>query len=262
MHVSCGYETGLVMRIAIMQPTYLPWCGYFDLMDQADFFVFLDDVPFQKRSWQQRNRIVRSEGLAWLTLPIKSKGLRGQRICDVELADSGVSAKHARTIGTVYSNSPFTKALLWEYELVAESAGTSLSMLNVGLIEAMCKGFEIDTPWALASELTTGAHRGEHLARICQALGASEYLTPPGSVDYLLEDVESFDSRGIAVRVQDYEHPTYPQEGRSSFCSHASAIDLLARTGPQAGEILRSGRRASQPLPQANLTHEPLKAIA
>ncbi len=249
------------MNVAIMQPTYLPWCGYFDLIDQVDFFVFLDDVAFQRRSWQQRNRIVRAEGLSWLTLPVKSKGLRGQRICDVELSDVGALAKHARTLATVYADSSYLEALLWEYELVAESVGTSLSMLNIGLIEAMCKALDIRTPWALASELGVGAHRGEHLARICQALGASEYLTPPGSVDYLLEDIASFDRRGIEVRVQQYEHPTYPQ-GRTSFCSHASAFDLLARSGPNSGSILRRGRRESLPLTKAYATNEQLKATA
>jgi hypothetical protein len=250
------------MRVAIMQPTYLPWCGYFDLIDQADFFVFLDDVAFQKRSWQQRNRIVRSEGLSWLTLPVKSKGMRGQRICDVEISDLGVLAKHRKALATVYSGAPFLEALLWEYELVAESAGTSLSMLNVGLIEAMCKALGIGTRWALASELGVGAHRGEHLARLCQAVGATEYLTPPGSVDYLQEDIASFENRGISVRVQEYEHPTYEQGGRESFCSHASAIDLLARTGPKAGAILRSGRRESTFLQDNYSTLKPVKAIA
>lgn len=250
------------MRVAIMQPTYVPWCGYFDLIDQADLFVFLDDVPFQKRSWQQRNRIVRPEGLSWLTLPVKSKGMRGQRICDVELSDVSVLEKHLRTLATVYAGAPFLEALLWEYELVAESAGVSLSMWNVGLIEAMCKALDIETPWILASEICVGAHRGEHLARVCQAVGATEYLTPPGSVEYLQEDIASFETRGIAVRVQEYEHPTYEQPGQESFCSHASALDLLARTGPEAGAILRSGRRASRTLDSYEITHEPLKATA
>lgn len=233
------------MRIAIMQPTYLPWCGYFDLIDQVDFFVFLDDVAFQKRSWQQRNRIVQPEGLSWLTIPTKNKGLRGQRICDVEIADPGVLGKHAKTLSSAYRGTPYCEPLLWEYELIAKSAGASLSMLNVGMIEAMGRALGIKTPWALASELGVGGHRGEHLARICQSLRATEYITPPGSVEYLREDAASFFTRGIAISIQQYEHPEY-QQGRDEFCSHASAIDLLARKGPEAGDILRSGRRPRQ----------------
>ncbi len=235
------------MRIAIMQPTYLPWCGYFDLVDQVDFFVFLDDVAFQKRSWQQRNRIVREDGLSWLTLPTKNKGLRGERIWDVEIADVRVLAKHAKTLASVYKKTPYCEALLWEYELIAKSAGTSLSMLNVGLIEAMGRALDIRTPWALSSELGLAGHRGGHLARLCQSLRATEYITPPGSVEYLREDAASFFSRGIAISIHQYEHPVLGQ-GRPEFCSHASAIDLLARKGPEAGDVVRSGRRACKPL--------------
>ena len=62
------------MKIAIAQPTYLPWLGYFDLIDQVDAFVFLDNVQFEKQSWQQRNRIKTPTGLQWLTVPVAFRG--------------------------------------------------------------------------------------------------------------------------------------------------------------------------------------------
>ena len=72
-------------RVAIMQPTYLPWSGYFGLMQSVDVFVLLDSVQFARRSWQQRNQIKTANGAQWLTVPVQSKGKRDQLICEVEL---------------------------------------------------------------------------------------------------------------------------------------------------------------------------------
>ena len=74
--------------IAIMQPTYLPWLGYFDLIDRSDILVFLDSVQFDKRSWQQRNRIKTPNGELMLTVPVLTKGKFDQKICDVMIDQS------------------------------------------------------------------------------------------------------------------------------------------------------------------------------
>ena len=68
-----------------MQPTYLPWSGYFGLFNYVDFFVFLDSVQFERRSWQQRNKIKSSSGSFFLSIPVISKGLREQKIKDIKI---------------------------------------------------------------------------------------------------------------------------------------------------------------------------------
>ena len=86
-----------------MQPTYLPWIGYFDLIDRVDCFVFLDSVQFDRRSWQQRNRVLTTQGPRWVTVPVKSKGRRDQRICDVEIDQSSeFGRKHLETLRHAY----------------------------------------------------------------------------------------------------------------------------------------------------------------
>jgi hypothetical protein len=75
------------VKLAIAQPTYLPWLGYFGLLDQVDQFVILDTVQFEKQSWQQRNRIKTPTGLQWLTVPVTFRGRLGQRIVDVEIRE-------------------------------------------------------------------------------------------------------------------------------------------------------------------------------
>ena len=81
------------MKIAIAQPTYLPWLGYFDLIDQVDKFVLLDTVQFEKQSWQQRNRLKTPDGLQWLTVPVKIKGRSTQTIREVEIAEPDFSGQ-------------------------------------------------------------------------------------------------------------------------------------------------------------------------
>src|SRR5271155_2267040 len=95
------------MRVAITQPTYLPWLGYFDLIDQVDAFVLLDSVQFEKQSWQQRNRIKTPNGLQWLTAPVRTKGRSAQLIKDVEIAETDFYIKHLNLIQTNYRNAPF-----------------------------------------------------------------------------------------------------------------------------------------------------------
>ena len=67
-------------KVAISQPTYMPWIGYFNIIDLVDYFVLLDTVQFDKRSWQQRNKIKTTKGLEWISIPVEVKGKRNQKI--------------------------------------------------------------------------------------------------------------------------------------------------------------------------------------
>jgi len=96
-----------------MQPTFLPWVGYFDLIDQADEFIFLDSVQFEKQSWQQRNRILGHSGLEWITVPVFSKGRLHQKICDVEIKTADFPTKQLRMISHHYAKAPYFNAY-WE----------------------------------------------------------------------------------------------------------------------------------------------------
>ena len=98
------------MRIAIMQPTYLPWAGYFELIDNCDLFIFFDDVQFVKKSWQQRNKIKTPKGELLLTVPVLTKGKRGQLIKDVHINnDLSWRSKHLVSIESNYQRAPFYK---------------------------------------------------------------------------------------------------------------------------------------------------------
>jgi len=229
--------------IAIAQPTFMPWIGWFDLMDQVDLFVILDDVAFSKQSWQQRNRIRATNGLNFLTVPIKTSGRLGQLITECELADQSFIVKMVKSIQVNYSKAPFFHATFDEFRSVLEAGARTnyLLELNCRLIFWMAEKLGISTLTIRSTELNVGGERGEHVALICDCVGAGRYLSPVGAEVYLIEDKSFFDQRDIEVLIHAYEHPIYEQRF-SPFIPFASALDLIFNLGPASGQVMRSGR--------------------
>ena len=230
------------MRVAIMQPTYLPWLGYFDLIDQVDRFVFLDNVQFEKRSWQQRNRIKGPTGLEMLSVPVKVHGHFDQRVDEAAIADLRFWKLHLKAIELRYRRAPFFKQSFGSLEALFEAGVPErVGELNCALIEFMARALGVRVPPFLrASQLEVTGKRSERLAASCEHLGGREYLSPMGSCEYLLAERRSFEVRDVAVRLQDYRHPRYEQLF-PPFVEYASALDLLFNAGPRSAEIIRSG---------------------
>lgn len=231
------------MKIAISQPTYLPWIGYFDLIEQVDVFVLLDDVQFEKQSWQQRNRIKTPTGLQWLTVPVIFRGRLGQKINQVEVRDRDFWRRHRRAIELNYARSSFFADYFELLISKISSKETFLADLNIGLIESFTTILGIKTPLMLSSTIHQPGKRTELLANICECLGADQYLSPLGSAAYLLAEQNTLLDRGIDVVFQNYMHPEYRQLF-SPFVPYASIVDLLFNEGARSLEIIRSGRRA------------------
>jgi hypothetical protein len=231
------------MKVAISQPTYLPWAGYFDLIDQVDRFVFLDTVQFEKRSWQQRNRIKTIDGLLFLTVPVVVKGRFEQKIKDVEIESPFFVRKHVRSIESSYRRAPYFSRYFNEFASVFDgcSAGSRLAELNIRMVQWLCSAMGITTPLLRSSEIENEGGRLERLLQICRFLGADSYLSPLGSSNYLLEDIPKFQENGIEVGFQSYSHPQYSQLF-GPFEPHASVIDLLFNEGDRSLSILRGGR--------------------
>ena len=231
------------MKIAISQPTYLPWMGYFDLIDQVDLFVILDSVQFEKQSWQQRNRIKTKTGLQWLTVPVKFRGKFGQQIRDVEIRDETFWRTHVRAIELAYGRAPHFETYFPALSrLMQDRSGGRLMDLNVALLRFLMHAFQVRTALVFASDLAQDGKRTELLAKICCAAGATEYLSPLGSAEYLLAEEHILRDCGIKVAFQHYEHPEYRQLF-PPFIPFASAIDLLFNEGGRGSEIVRGGRR-------------------
>ncbi len=233
----------------IAQPTFIPWLGWFDLADQADVMIILDDVQFSKQSWQQRNRLRTPEGLSFLSVPVKSAGRSNQLINEVELANEASVEKLLRSIQGYCARAPFFRELFpgFSAAMRAGAAGGRLAELNIAVIRWIFDTLGIAVPLVRASELQTDGKRGEYVAALCEAVGANRYLSPAGAEDYLLEDRPAFDRRGISVWLHVYAHPEYRQCFKP-FEPYASVVDLIFNAGPDALAILRSGRRPARAL--------------
>ncbi|MGA9968445.1 MAG: WbqC family protein [Terriglobales bacterium] len=233
------------MKIAISQPAYLPWLGYLDLIDQVDTFVLLDNVQFEKQSWQHRNRIKTPVGLQWLTVPVLFRGRFGQLINDVEIRDFEFSRNHLRAIELNYRRAPFFDNYFQDLSVrmrTTSSRATLIADLDIRLIEWFMDMLGIQTRLLLSSRLEQPGRRTELLANICESIGAKQYLSPLGSSAYLLQEIDVLLDKGIDVVFQHYEHPKYRQLF-PPFCPYASILDLIFNEGERALEVLRSGRR-------------------
>jgi hypothetical protein len=231
------------LKVAINQPTYLPWMGYLDLISQVDLFVILDNVQFVKQSWQQRNRIRGGGGLQWLTVPIVFRGRSGQPIKDVEIRDPEFARDHIRALELAYRRAPyFLQYFPALSQKIHDLRQGPLLNLNLGLIEWALDILEIKTPMVRGSSLNVNGKRTELLANICESVAATQYISPLGSAEYLVAEQNILRERGIDIFFQNYQHPIYPQVF-GPFEPFASVIDLIFNCGEQSAQIMRSGRR-------------------
>jgi hypothetical protein len=221
-----------VKTCAIMQPTYLPWSGYFNLMAQADIFVLLDDVQFNRRSWQTRNRILLNGEEHLLTVPVLSSDRDQTKIQDVKLAPGNWPRKHFASLTTAYGKSLYGRELLALLGSVYEAAPeiTHLTDFNHQIIRILANVLAIETPLIRASEMACTGHRTTHLLNICSFLGCDDYLSPLGSAEYLIEDNFVANDR-ISLRFQSYNPALYPQPKTTAFVSHLSVVDVIAHQG-------------------------------
>jgi len=226
--------------IAIMQPTYLPWIGYFGMIDRADSFVFLDSVQFARRSWQQRNRIKTANGVQMLTVPVLKKGARDQVIAEVQIdASARFAEKHRRAIEHALGKAPYFKDHAEGLFTVLEAGHDHLVGLNIALIGWLCSAFGIEAHFTRSSEIAADGHKADLLAALCSALKGDVYLSAPGSADYI-EESDAFEKAGVTVAYHHYDHPTYAQL-HGAFEPYMSAIDLLFNCGPDSLAVIRAG---------------------
>jgi hypothetical protein len=224
--------------VAIVQSSYIPWKGYFDLIRAADEFILLDDVQFTKRDWRSRNRIKTKDGLCWLTIPVHTKGRYQQRIMDTTISDPAWSERHWQTIQGAYARTPFFETYAPQLKSVYEHPPSDrLSDVNRSLIETVCQMLEITTPIRWSSEYHPGEGRNERLIDLCVKSGATDYLSGPSARGYV--DEGAFASAGVTVHFADYSgYREYPQP-YPPFEHAVSAVDLLFCAGPGARDYLK-----------------------
>jgi hypothetical protein len=230
----------MMKRVAILQSCYIPWKGYFDLINSVDEFVLYDEVQYTRQDWRNRNRIKTPNGTRWLTVPVTIDGLYNQRIDETLVADSRWATRHWDTIRQAYRRGPYFATYGTEIEAAYASCSDEprLSAINRTLLEAVCRILGIETKLTWSTEYAAEGSRTERVISLCAQTGAGLYLSGPSARNYIDESL--FERAGIELRYFDYQgYPEYPQL-HPPFEHNVTVLDLLFNTGPDAPTLMKS----------------------
>ncbi len=225
--------------VVISQPTYLPWPGYFRLIKEADVFVFLDTVQFERQSWQSRNRIKTPTNWKWLTVPVKHESLF-QPIKDVKIDnDKPWQKNHWNSLDSAYRKAPYFRLYAPLFKSVFEKDWQNLSELNISVIRELSSQLNLAPVFLKSSELNITGTRTERLINICRKLDANRYVSSIGAAEYIKQDggKQLFEAEGIELTFLEYKQPVYPQLF-GEYIPGLSFVDLLFNCGPTSSEVL------------------------
>jgi hypothetical protein len=222
-----------------VQSCYIPWKGYFDLINLVDEFILYDDRQYTRRDWRNRNRIKTPQGTQWLTIPVEVKGRYDQRIDETVISDPDWTGRHWKTLHHSYSAAPHFD----DYAETFSSLYTALderrlSAVNRAFLETICELLDIDTALSWSTDYEAEGTKTARLVSVCTAAGATAYLSGPSAKDYMDESL--FEEAGIELEYMDYSgYPEYPQL-HPPFEHEVTILDLLFNTGPEAPRFMKS----------------------
>jgi WbqC-like protein len=226
-------------KVAIIQSNYIPWKGYFDIINRVDEFVLFDDVQYTRRDWRNRNKIKTPNSSQWLTIPVDVKGKYLQKIKDIKISDPKWKTNHWKAITSNYSKAPYFKKYYDFFEeLYLDSQEKYLSEINYRFLKAICQllGIKTQLSWSMDYQVIDG--KTERLIDLCKKCGATEYLSGPSARGYI--DTTLFATAGIALSYIDYTgYPEYEQL-YPPFEHAVSIVDLIFNTGHDVHKYMLS----------------------
>ena len=224
-------QTRRSLRVAVHQPNYLPWGGYFAKLMSSDRFVFLDDAQMpQGRSFVSRTKIGRGfEGDQWLTLPVTRHGR--PPINGTSIADDKWWPRHKKTLEHEYADAPFRDEILGLIGQSAQTEAGSIAELNMATIEAIARYLGWGGQFLMSSATPSGSRSDVRIAELVSCAGGSIYISGAGGQNYQSEQV--YNASGIQLQVREYSAVPY-QRGKKPFIPNLSSIDALMYLGPDA----------------------------
>jgi hypothetical protein len=232
----------------LSQPTFFPWIGYYDLIDQSNIFVILDDVKFEKQSWHHRNNFKSKKGLEFFTVPTvvgEYKYIKDIRIFNPER----LQKKFKNFIITNYSKAKFFEKYFPIFIETFNNGSNSkkLLSLNIALLKFTLSFLQIERKILFSSSLNVDKKKSERIIEICKKCNENKYLSSLGAKEYLLNDRVKFISNQIEVLMHNYSHPEYSQL-YGKFKPYACILDLIMNEGENSKNIIISGRKKNQKL--------------
>lgn len=233
-------------KIAILQSNYIPWKGYFDIINSVDEFIFYDEMQYTNRDWRSRNKIKTPNGVQWLSVPVTTKGhiINKMRIVDAKIVDKKWAMSHWNTIKQFYKNTPYFNQYRNTFEqLYAECANEDyLCNVNYKFIYAICAILGIKTKLSFCQDYGLIDGKTERLVDLVKKANGTEYLSGPAAKDYI--DEKLFRDANIKLTWMDYSgYPEYPQL-YPPFEHAVSVLDLIFNCGPNAMEYMQRNNHA------------------
>jgi hypothetical protein len=223
--------------VAIHQPNFAPWAGYFHKMLNSDIFIFLDSVPFTRNSLQNRNRILTHQGVQWLTIPVLTKGNLNIATNQIMINEKeSWRKKHLATLQQTYGKLPGWSCCSG---IISGAYGAGYRLLvdfAIHLLRDIVKFLKISSELKKSSEMRESGDATERLILLVRDAGGRSYLSGPGGRKYL--DENRFAESGIKLLYQEFAPNPYPQ-GSESFIPNLSILDVICRLGSQASDWLR-----------------------
>lgn len=228
---------------ALMQPTFMPWQGYFYLISSVDIFVLLDDFQFCRSTWHQRNRLFsNADTPGWYSVPVeRHSGM--PNINEVTINDrTPWREKMLQTIKQNYKKAEYFNEVFPHIEHWFNSRTPNLAVFNELIIRGCCDLLGIKTKIILSSSLGSEGKKSARVVDILQKIGAVFYLAAQGSYEYMNEEKEIFESSGLELAFYQFNANTHKQYGAKSFHSHLSILDALLNIGgAQTRALLAAG---------------------
>ena len=229
------------MRVAIHQPNYAPWCGYFAKMKICDVFVFLDDAQLPGGSYVNRAQIRNEAGASWLTIPVRRRG--PEPISAVEPAEPGWQAAHMRRLQNWYRRAAHYRTIMSLIEPVYATPSARVAEFNMRLIRAVAGYLGIEPRFEISTDLHPEGAGDERNLSLVKILGGDTYVSGKGGENY--QDPAKFEAAGIALEVRQYLPIPY-QQFNGEFIPGMSILDALFNLGPETGTVLEYSTPAAQ----------------
>ena len=225
-------------KIAILQSNYIPWKGYFDLINMVDEFILYDEVQYTKNDWRNRNKIVTRQGIKWLTIPIRQKKL-SQLIQDTKVTDKKWTKKHWTTIKQNYSKTKYFQEYkdIFE-EIYLNSNEEYLSQINYQFIIAICDILGIKTTIRWSNEFNLIDGQTKKLLGICKDCKTNIYLSGKAAQSYFDEELAK--KENIEVEWMDYSGYKEYEQRFEPFEHGVSILDLIFNEGSNATKFMKS----------------------
>jgi len=224
------------MNVVILQPSYIPWRGYFDQIRRADLFVFYDDVQYDKRSWRNRNQIKTSRGKQWLTIPVFSRGAQTDNIPINQIRiswDEPWNRNHLMALRHSYAKAPHFNRYMPLLDEVYHRHDEYLADFTIETSITLARTLGLsETRFMRSSEIPNiEGNKTDRVINILKYVGATHYICGPSASHYMEPD--KFKEAGVPFEYMEYNYPEYSQL-YPPYDPFVSIFDLIFMMGADA----------------------------